>query len=176
MSSKFRLLSIAVLALAIGGFTSSISAQEATTPQKEGVDKHEKYERHGRMKGEGFHGMHRGGMGMLRGLHGLNLTEAQKQQIHTILESNKPDQATMDQLKAFREARRSGTELTAEQKEQFRSIRQAQKDKMKVVHQQILNILTAEQRQQLEQRKQEMQERRELRKQNKPAATKPIEG
>ena len=98
------------------------------------------------------------GMGFLRG---IELTDAQKEQIRTIHEANKPDQATLDQMKAIREARHNGGTITEEQKAQLKQLRQAQRAKMDSVHQQILAILTPEQKAQLEQRKAEMQKRRE---------------
>jgi protein CpxP len=183
MSSKFRFISAAALTIALGGLA-AVSAQEPTTKDttvdKQKVEKRERMGRHGgfrSMKG----GMHRGMRGpgmMMRGMRGIELTEAQKQQIRTIMESNKPDPAAFDQLKAIREARKAGTELTAEQKDQIKAFREARAAKMKLVHEQILNVLTSEQKQQIEQRKLEMrkrmQEHRELRKAGKPVEAKPV--
>ena len=183
MSSKIKSLSILTLAIVFGVFAGAAAAQDTTTTTKDNVQKSERFERRGKVgpRGEGFRGMrHGGGLGLLRG---INLTDAQKQQIHTILESNKPDQATMDQLKAIHETAKAGGELTADQKAQIKAIREAQQAKMESVHQQILNLLTAEQKQQLEQRKQEMRqqmEERKLRQRNRPTtdklAPKPTDG
>lgn len=180
MSLKINFLSVVGLAVAIGGFATVASAQEATTTSpKDSVEKREKFERRGGRSGEGFRGKHRGGQGgMLRGLHELNLTDAQKQQIHSILDSNKPDQATQEQMRTLGEAKRNGT-ITAEQQEQLKALRSQGREKMESVHQQILGVLTAEQRQQLEQKKADMQKRREERRQqrqtDKPAADKPTD-
>lgn len=177
MISKIKFNMVAALILAFGVFAGAAVAQDTATPKKEdNVQKQQKFERRGGRfgRGDGFHGgMHRGGpMGMLRG---IDLTDAQKQQIKAILEANKPDLAAMEQMKTLREARKSGTELTAEQKAQLKSARQAQRAKMQLVHEQILNVLTAEQKQQLEQRRQEMRQRRELQRENKAAPTKPTD-
>lgn len=181
MFSKFKFNTVAFLILAFGVFAGAALAQETTTtPKQDDVQKTDKFQRRGKFgrSGEGFRGrLHRGGpFAMLRG---IQLTDAQKAQIKTILDANKPDQALMDQMKSIREARKSGTELTAEQKEQLKTARQARMAKMKLVHEQILNVLTPEQKQQLEQRHQQMmqrrQERRELRKQGKTPADKPTD-
>jgi len=173
--------------LAFGVFAGAAFGQDATTtPKQDNVQKGEKFGHRGGP--EGFRGGMRGGpMGMLRG---IDLTDAQKEQIRTILESNKPDQAAMEQMKAIHEARKNGTELTAEQKEQLQATREAQRAKMESVHQQIMNVLTAEQKQQLEQRRKEREERfkdggkfrrdgrpgTDKTSPEKPTTTKPIDG
>jgi len=162
MFSKMKFYSIAALMLAFGVFAGAAFGQDTTTtPKQDNVQKGDKFERRGQFghRGgpEGFRGGMGGGpMGMLRG---IELTDAQKQQIHTILESNKPDQASIDQMKALHEAREKGTELTAEQKEQLKASREAQRAKMASVHQQIMDVLTAEQKQQLEQKRKEREQR-----------------
>jgi periplasmic protein CpxP/Spy len=186
MFSKFKLNMVAVLILTFGVFAGAALAQDTTSPSPDKIEKSDKLQRRGgkfaRRGGEGFGGgMHRGGaFAMLRG---IELTDAQKAQVKTILESNKPDQAALDQMKSLREARRNGTQLTADQKAQLKATRQAQAAKMKSVHEQILNVLTPDQRAQLDQRRQQMeqrrQQRRDLRKQDKPSVdktTKPVEG
>jgi len=80
------------------------------------------------------------------------------------MESNKPDQASMDQMRTLMEAKRNGT-LTAEQKDQLKAIRQNGEAKHKAVHEQIMAVLTPEQLQQVEQNKQEMKKRMEERRQ-----------
>lgn len=170
------------LALAIGGFAGAASAQDTTTtPKQDKVEKNEKFERRGDIgrhgDGEGFRGPGKGGPeGLLRGLRELNLTDAQKQQIHTILESNKPDQANFDEMKTLMEAKRGGT-ITAEQQDRLKTLRQQGREKMESVHKQVLDVLTAEQRQQLEakqkERREQMEQRRDQWKKDKPATDKP---
>lgn len=126
---------------------------------------------------EGRHGGREGKMGgAMRMIHGLNLTDAQKEQIRTILQSNKPDQATKDKMKALRGSRTPGTPPTDEQKAQMKAFREQARTKAASVHDQILNVLTAEQKARLKEKRQEMkqkfQERREYRKDN-PAAIAP---
>ena len=187
MFSKIKFNLVAVLVLTFGVFAGAALAQDTTTtsPKQDNTEKSDKFQRRGgRMGrgGEGFRGgMHRDG-GPFAMLRGIELTDAQKAQIKTILDSNRPDQAALDQMKSLREARKGGTQLTADQKAQLKATRQAQAAKMKSVHEQILNVLTAEQKAQLDQRRLQMeqrrQQRRELRK-DKPTldkTTKSIEG
>jgi protein CpxP len=168
---------IAALTLMFGVFVGTTAAQDTTAaPKQDGVQSPDKFERRGKFgrdgAGPGFRGPGRGPEAMLREFRDLNLTDTQKQQIHTILESNKPDQATIDQMNALRDARKSGTELTADQKQQLKTLRQQQGEKMRSVHEQILNVLTPEQKQQLEQKRQEMRQKWEQRQQQQQAAPK----
>jgi Spy/CpxP family protein refolding chaperone len=165
MSLKNRFLSILTVAFATVAFSTFTFAQDskATTPAP---DK-EKAQRHATGEGRemGKHAGHGEGMGerqggMMRMLQDLNLTEAQKTQIHAILDANKSDQATHDEMRTLFEAKRSGT-LTAEQQARLDTLKQQTDAKMKSVHEQILNVLTAEQKAQLEQKRAEMKKRRE---------------
>lgn len=167
MSLKSKLSSIFTLAFAATAFSVIVSAQETAPAPKDDTQKIERHHRGGRDGKFGRHGDHdgmRGGRGMrgrMFGLRGIELTDAQKDQIKQIHEANKPSEALMAELKSFREARKSGTALTDAQKERMKVIRGDMQAKRQSVHQQILGILTAEQRQQLEARKAEMQQRRE---------------
>ena len=163
-------MSLLAVAIGIVGFSTFTLAQDNSTaapaPEKSG--------RH--MKGDGHHGDHMGfGMrgGMMRMFHDLDLTDAQKTQIHSIMEANKPDQATMEEFRTLRKAKQDGT-ITAEQQDRLTALRAQQKEKIKSVHTQIKAVLTPEQLAKLEQRKQEMKQkwddRKEHRQQNPPAA------
>jgi Spy/CpxP family protein refolding chaperone len=112
--------------------------------------------------------------GMMMGeLRDINLTDAQKQQIHTIMENNKPDQAQMEQMRSLMDAKRNGT-LTADQEAQLKAFRQERMAKGKQIHDQIMAVLTPEQIQQVEQHKKEMKEHWEQKQQQAaPAPTKP---
>ena len=163
MSLKSKFSSVFTLAFAVAAFGVVGSAQD-TTPAPKEDKKFEKRERGLRHDGErGFRGDKglRGGMRGGFGLHAIELTDAQKEQIRQIHEASKPNEALMTELRTFREARKSGTELTDTQKERMKAIRQEMKAKHESVRAQVLGILTAEQRQQLETRKAEMEKRRE---------------
>jgi periplasmic protein CpxP/Spy len=172
MSIKMNFFMVAILTLAFGVFVGTAAAQDTTnTPNQDNTQKPGKFGRRDGA-GPGFRGPGRGGPeGMLREFRDLNLTDAQKQQIHTILESNKPDQASMDQMRTLMEARRSGA-LTDDQKQQLKTLHEQQGAKMKSVHEQIMNVLTPEQKQQLDQKRQEMRQKWEQRKQQQQAAPK----
>ncbi|MBK9214996.1 MAG: Spy/CpxP family protein refolding chaperone [Chloracidobacterium sp.] len=170
MSSKFRFISILTLAIAV--FSTAVMAQEdktkapvtgdtATEAGKCGMGKHKM----GKPGFGGKFGRHRAGM--FRMIEGLNLTEEQKQQIKAIREANKPDMALMEELRAIHEARKAGTDLTAEQKARINVIRDQMRTHRQSVHDQIQNIFTAEQKALIEQQKQQMKLRREQFKQNR---------
>jgi protein CpxP len=189
MSLKFRFTNFLVLAAAVFAFAGFASAQETPKETQDNAQTQEKpgrkgFGRHDGMRGDKFGG-HRG-MGGFGGLHGIELTDVQKEQMKQIFEANKPSEAEMQEMKAFRESRNAGTELTVDQKAQIKAMHEARRAKMESVHQQILAILTPEQKAQLETQKAEhqkrMQERREMwekrkaeRDAAKPTETKPID-
>ena len=151
-------------AIAVSAFAFTASAQDQTAKPS--------VEAKGIYKEKGHDGLGRGTRGErmgLRGpgfeLRGIDLTDAQKVQIRQIHEANKPSQASLDELKSFREARRNGT-LTDDQKARLKSLREEVQAKAKSVHEQVLAVLTAEQRAQIDQRREQMRQRREERRQN----------
>lgn len=175
MSSKFKFFSILTLGAVVAIGSTAVFAQEdkATTPTPtESTEKAGKFGKHGghghrkfgKFGKRGGFGKHRGGMGFMQG---LNLTDAQKAQIKAIREANKPDQTVMDEFKAIREARKAGTELTAEQKARIAAMREQMQAKRKLVHDQIQNVFTVEQKALIEQKKLEMKTRREQFKENR---------
>ena len=126
---------------------------------------------HGGGKGGHGRGGHRGGILNQRMAEKLNLTDAQKQQIEAInkgfRENNKAVfESARDLRQEFREAKRANDTAKLEslkpameaQRTQFQQLREANK-------QQILAVLTAEQRAQLETLKAERKQRRHERKQ-----------
>ena len=159
MSLKTKLISVFASAVAVGTFAVAGSAQDA--PSTNPPVRAEKLER----KGFGHRGGRDGFRGM-RGFMGVELTEAQKTQIKQIHEANRPDAATMEELKSIREARRNGT-ITEDQKARAQALRDQMRVKGESVRQQVLAVLTPEQRQQIETRKAEMQKRMEERRQTR---------
>jgi Spy/CpxP family protein refolding chaperone len=167
----------AVFTLTLAGFASAQDNSTTATPEKATKERREGrgMGRHGGFGGDKRGFGHRGGMGMFRG---LNLSDAQKEQMRTIMEANKPSQAVRDEMKSIREARKNGTELTADQKARLRQLREQGKANRQAVHAQLLAILTSEQRQQLETRKAEMEKRRQefrQRRQGQAPADKPTD-
>ena len=162
MSLKSKFSSAITLAFAVAALAVVGSAQEAVKTQDDSTQKLERHRdgsgRHGKRGGHGRHGGMRGGM---FGLRGIELTDAQKEQIRLIHEANKPSEAQMAEMRALKDARKAGGEITEAQKEQFKAMREQRRAKFEVVRAQILGILTPEQRTQLEAKKAEMEKRRE---------------
>ncbi len=154
-------------AIAVSAFAFAASAQDrAAKPSGEakGVVKEK---RHDGMRGmRGMRGERMGHRGPGFGLRGIDLTDAQKAQVRQIHEANKPSQAQLDEMKSIREARRNGGTLTEDQKARMKAFRDEAQAKAKSVHEQVLAVLTAEQRTQLDQRRQQMQQRMQERRQN----------
>ena len=159
MSLKTRSLSFLSLSLGIACLTGAAIAQD-TTPASPAPGKVENVLRGDRAKrSERASGFRHNKRGPREGLRGLNLTDAQKAQIKSIREANKPDQATLTEMKAIHEARKAGTEPTAEQKARAKAFREQTLSRAKAVHEQILAILTPEQRTQIETQRKEMRDR-----------------
>ena len=166
MSLKTKLLQGFTLAAATLAFAGLTSAQETTTPKAGDTQKQERpggrgFGRHGGFDGAkkgGDFGRRDGGFGMLRG---IELTDAQKEQIRTIHENNKPDPTTVEEVRSIMEAGRSSGTLTDDQKSRLKTLREQSRQKQQAVREQILAILTPEQKQQLEARKADMEKRRE---------------
>ena len=169
MSFKTKISSMLAIVFAFASFSVAVSAQ--TSPQSAKVDAEaaEKMEHHGGRhggRGEGMRGGHEGA-GFMRELRGINLTDAQKAQLRTIHEANKPDQATMAEMKSLMEAKRSGGTLTDDQKDRMKTLHQQARANREQVQAQVLAILTPEQRAQVETNRQQQKQRREERRENR---------
>ena len=124
MALRKKFFTTTTLAVALGAFGMIASAQTTETPAADGtkVEKGDrkggfgkrggKFGKRGGMRHGGGHGM-RGGMGMFRG---IELTDAQKEQIKAIRQANKPSEETMALMKSIRETRKAGGTVTEEQK------------------------------------------------------------
>lgn len=149
-------------------FAGSAMAQETTAPKAD--DKAGHHQKGDRKFGRGQFGHHR--FGKHRGFGGgmmfrdLNLTDAQKEQIKQIREANKPNKADFEAIRPLMEAKRSGT-ITADQEAQLKAFRDARQAKAQTVRDQILAVLTAEQKATLELKKAEMKQKREEFKKNR---------
>ena len=161
-------------AIAVSAFAFAASAQDQPAKpsgEAKGIHKEKGHDGFGR----GMRGERMGRRGPGFELRGINLTDAQKEQIRQIHEANKPNQALRDEMKAIHEARRNGGAISEDQKARMKALRDEAQAKAKSIHEQVLAVLTAEQRtqleqrraerrQQMEQRRQQMQERRQQRK------------
>lgn len=138
------------LAVLVGG-SASAQAQETQTQPQDGQKSEKRFKHHGR-GGEGFrHG------GKMRGFSQLNLTDAQKTQMQQIAERFRlTTQPLREQLRATRES------ADTTQREQLHT-------QLKTAHKQMndemLAVLTTEQKTQLEQFKEQHKQMREQRRQ-----------
>lgn len=173
MSFKHKFISAAATGFAVISFSAFVaSAQTEQTNQPQQQDSAQKQEKRERREGfgGGEHRHHGGGMGM-RELAQLNLTDTQKQQIHAVMEANHKNGngADFQEMRSIMQAKKDGT-ITPEQEQKLKAFKKQMRANMEQTHQQILAILTAEQRVQLEQiekqRREEMKQRRESRGQN----------
>ena len=146
LRTKFFAGVFAVSAFAVAGY-----AQDNKAETKTGDAKIERKRDHA---GRGMFG---GGFGRLGrgGFFGIELTDAQKAEIHKILEANKPDRAALQEVRTLMKAKFEGT-ITADQQSRIDALRAELKEKAKSVHAQLEAVLTPEQKAQIEQRKQEM--------------------
>ncbi|MFT3744035.1 MAG: Spy/CpxP family protein refolding chaperone [Pyrinomonadaceae bacterium] len=179
MSLRSKILPVLSLTFAVGAFSAFTFAQD-TTPTAPAQGKAErKFKGDRGMMGDRAFGGRHGKRGPGFELRGINLTDDQKAKIKSIREANKPDQATITELRTIREGRKNGTAITPEQQARMKEFRDQSMAKMKAAHEQILAILTPEQKAQIETRKTEMRQRFEDRKANRkgrpapPAVEKP---
>lgn len=160
MSLKNKFIPAITLAVAVGAFSTYSSAQTTAVPMQDGVQKQEKRDKRGFGKRGGFDKGMRGGKFGMHGLRGINLSDAQKEQLRTIMEANRTaNQSSHEEFRSLREARRDGT-LTAEQQTRLQTLREQMKQNAEQTKAKVLAILTPEQRAQFEQRKEEMEKRR----------------
>ena len=155
---------LAGLALALAASVSVAAAQEQQQPapqdgQRQGAGQEER-KPFGRRGGR-MHGRMGGGHGLGRkALSRLDLTDAQQTQIRSIHEAARQrTQGQRDELRQLFETRRGGGQLTAEQQARAEQLETELRATHESVNQQVLAVLTAEQRTRLEQWKQERQSR-----------------
>ena len=169
MTFKQKFISAVTFVFAIVAFTTFVSAQDTATQPQDSTTNQEKPDR--KFGKEGKRGNKHGGDMMMRGLQQLNLTDAQKEQIKGIMESNRTaHQATHQEMRGLMMKKRDGI-ITADEQTRFDQLKSQMKASAEQTHNTILAILTPEQRTQLEQQKEQMkqkfEERRKLR-ENQP--------
>jgi Spy/CpxP family protein refolding chaperone len=165
---RFKILAIATLS-AIALAASIAVAQTVTTDQgnTEGTRTERRGRGRGEHKGHGLRGMRRGGF-----FKQLNLTEDQKARMKQIRESfaaqNKP---LREQLRAKRQELRQASEggtfneaLATQKLTEMASLQARLMGERARLHQEMISVLTAEQKAQLEQARAQFKARREMRK------------
>ncbi len=155
------------LAMAFGSLAFAQTTQPAPPPspssgnaqsERRGMGKHH------RQMGEGHKGEGREGMGGLRLMRELDLTDAQKQQARVIRERYTASTKTQrEELRQLHEQKKQGT-LPADAKTKAEALRTQLAESNKQMHNEMLAILTPEQRTKLETlEKERKSERREHR-------------
>ena len=169
MSKFVRPAAFAAALLLLGTAAFAQDAPKPTTGDKPA--KQERFERQGGKFGHGarrgFRGM-RGerGMGrMLMGIHRLDLTDAQKDQIKTLMKTHwEGNQPLRDEMHTLMQKRRDGT-FTDADKARVEEIHTSMKTSGDQLRTTVLGLLTPEQTQKLEQMKAEREQRMQERKQ-----------
>ncbi len=180
MSFKQKLISTVTLVFAFAALTTFVPAQDTTTttPQNSAaMNMRPEGRNHGKRKfgkeGRGGHGSKM----MMGALAQLNLTDAQKTQIKSVMEANRPaNQGTREEMRGLMMKKRDGS-ITADEQTKLEGLRQQAKASADQTHSSILAILTPEQRTQLDemkiQREQKMNERRQMRQNRQSASPSP---
>jgi periplasmic protein CpxP/Spy len=160
MSFKSKIIPTITLAFAVGTFSSFVTAQDSNTNNQQESTKRERKSERGGMRGDkGMRGGKHGGDRMMMGaLRQLNLTDAQKAQIKTIFETNKPNQAQFGEMRGLMQKKRDGS-ITEQEQARLQEIKTQARANAEQTHNAILAVLTEEQKAQLEQLKQQKRER-----------------
>jgi Spy/CpxP family protein refolding chaperone len=160
---KFKFFSFFAALIVISAFSSIGFAQENQTgnnsqnsPQ---IERREK--RFGKMGGR-MHGHHGHDKMLARMMSELNLSEAQKQQMDTIAENYKNSTEPQKQeLRAIWSQKQTGATLAPEQETRAREIVSQMRAAKRKMNDEMLALLTPEQRQQFDQKREEMRQRRQ---------------
>lgn len=147
-------LSVSAIILSLGACSATALAQQ-TQPASPAVSAQQP----GRAGSPRRAMRRRARMGGQRALAQVNLTDAQKQQVRTIIQTQGQNTKTQrEELRQLMQQWRTGT-LTPEGQARAKELRQQLMESRKGIHTQVQNVLTAEQ-------KAKLQEMRELRRAN----------
>ncbi|HEV2903744.1 MAG TPA: Spy/CpxP family protein refolding chaperone [Pyrinomonadaceae bacterium] len=156
MFEKIRLSGAALIAvLSVSGAVVVAQQQQAPTTAAPGIQKQNRGDRM-KHRGKGRH-MRRAG---LRGLHGLDLTDQQKEQARAIMRANfESNKAQIDELKQLRQKGREA--LSDADKARAKELRNQLRESRSNAQNQVSSLLTAEQKTKLEEMQKNRRERRE---------------
>ena len=170
MSLRKNLLGISGIILALGMVANAQQPQTPTTTT-DGTLKRERLERREKLRGPlgemrrhgGREGLGRRGPGVGKVMRGIDLTEAQREQIRAItqrrLESTK---AQREELARLREKRTAGT-FSADDEARAKTLRQEIRAAMEGIRTETAGVLTAEQKARMEELQKERKARLEER-------------
>jgi protein CpxP len=162
-SGRFKVLAIATLSAIV--LAASIAVAQTVTPNQDNGQgaRPEWRGRRGQHKGHGMRGMRAGGF-----FRGLNLTEDQKAKIKTIRQSfAESNKSLREQVRAKRQELRRANEggtfneaLATQKLTEIAPLEAKLMAERARLHQEMLSVLTAEQKAQLEQAKAQFKTRR----------------
>jgi Spy/CpxP family protein refolding chaperone len=162
-----KIKSLIISTVAIIAFSSLSYAQDVKPTDNQDASKQEK---HSGKRG----GKHNGNKGefAMHGLKKLNLSDAQKEQFKALKEQNKSQFAPQrEEMKTLASKKRDGI-ITADEETRLKEMKVQMMANGKKMHEEMMNILTPEQKTQLEQmkteRREKMKERRGNRDEQKP--------
>jgi Spy/CpxP family protein refolding chaperone len=157
MSLRRKLTGAGLMLGLIFTFSAAAFAQQTTTPQDNGQQQGENWGR----RGGGRRGMggKRGHGGAFRLMSQLNLTDAQRQQLRAIQDRFEAStQAQREEMRRLRETTQG--QPSADTQARFQALRAEIRQAMRGQHEEMLKVLTEEQRTQLEQTMRERKARR----------------
>ena len=158
-----KLLTLAGLFLGLSTCLPVFAQQTGLPPA--GQEGGEQQQQMGRRRGREDRGMRRMGRKRERGMRALsrlNLNETQQTQIRAIRDASRQrTQAQRDELRQLFQSRQGGSEFTPEQQARARQLMTELRSTDESIHQEILGVLTTEQRSQLEQWREEQKSRRQ---------------
>jgi Spy/CpxP family protein refolding chaperone len=142
-------------------------AQGSTTTQPSPAGRGAGHGGRHKQMGQGMHG----GFGR-RAFKGLNLTDAQREQMRAIHERNGGEgfKTQRTELRQLMETRRNGGTLTPEQTARAQELRTQLRANAEKLHGEMLGVLTPEQREQLKQEREQFKQRKAERRERRPDA------
>lgn len=178
MKSSNKIFSAVTMIFALFAFTVFVSAQTTNDNPNSRMKSEKKMEKDGMRGKRGMRG-HRGNKGMMRGLHQLDLTDTQKEQIRGIMETNRiANEPLHQELRSLMQKKRAAGSLTEDETARFQAIKAQLGDSKKQTHETVLALLTAEQRakydQMIQERKERMKERKDRFQERRQNSQKPL--
>lgn len=158
-----KIKSIILSSVAVIAFSSFALAQDVKPTDNQDSAKQE--------RGQGKRGgerKHRKGK-MMRGLHQLNLSDAQKEQMKSLRERNKSQfKPQREEMKTLMSKKRDGI-INADETNRMKELKAQMRENGKKIHDEMMSILTPEQKTQLEQTRNEMRGKMKERRGNREA-------
>jgi periplasmic protein CpxP/Spy len=148
-----KIKSIIISSVAIIAFSSFAYAQDVKPTDNQDSAKQGKRGGNREFSGEKKHGRH--GKDMMRGLHQLNLSDAQKEQMKSFREKSKSEfQPQRDEMKTLISKKREGI-ITVDEENRLKELKGTMKANAQKMHDEMMGILTPEQKVQFDQMKAE---------------------